>query len=230
MKLYYLDLTKVESVDAPTQRQFLTTEIAVANGAQYLRDSAESRRALMLLKFICQTDYQFELKQLNFNAYGKPATTVDGFQFNISHSGNLILIAIDDRAVGIDVEHCKKIDYRLIAKRFFSGAERDLLAANEYDIKLFYKIWTLKESYLKYLGIGLQRHLQRVDVSSHVNATNRQCGDTGELFVNNFSFATNYLVSSYGHSKLLASDLLSVDEQGFANYLKERRRRSQCRR
>lgn len=92
------------------------------------------------------------------NKYGKPYLQgVKDFHFNISHSGHYVVIAVSEEKVGIDIEKKDKVDYR-IAERFFSNKEaREILAGSEEDerIDAFYRIWTLKESYVKTIGKGL---------------------------------------------------------------------------
>lgn len=103
--------------------------------------------------------------QLRFsnNPYGKPLLlNSKDIHFNLSHSGDWVVCSVDCFPVGIDVEEIKPIDYD-IAKRFFSKEEyHDLMKKNE-DKKLtyFYKLWTLKESYIKAVGKGLS-----IDLSS----------------------------------------------------------------
>jgi 4'-phosphopantetheinyl transferase len=92
-----------------------------------------------------------------YNEYGKPFLEYgQSFNFNISHSGNWIVSALSLNEVGIDIEQIKIVDFR-IAKRFFSKLEyMDLNNKSENNkLDYFYDLWTLKESYIKYLGKGL---------------------------------------------------------------------------
>jgi len=75
--------------------------------------------------------------------------------FNISHSGNLIAIAVSESGkVGIDVEKMRKIDTR-VARSYFSKQDLSYIASDKKNQKEnFYKIWTLKESYIKAVGKG----------------------------------------------------------------------------
>ena len=92
------------------------------------------------------------------NNYGKPILlNPHGIYFNISHSGNWVVCAIDDDGpVGVDVEVIKPIDLA-IAERFFSSEEYISLInqPEELQLKYFFLIWTLKESYIKAEGKGL---------------------------------------------------------------------------
>lgn len=91
------------------------------------------------------------------NEYGKPIlNNPNRIHFNISHSGNWVVCAVDDNTVGIDVEVIKPIDFE-IAERFFSKDEYITFKNQPDEMKLmyFYMIWTLKESYIKMEGKGL---------------------------------------------------------------------------
>ena len=91
------------------------------------------------------------------NEYGKPLLLEpNGICFNISHSGSWVVCAVDDAAVGIDVEIIKPIDFK-VAERFFSGNEYISLMNQPEETRpaYFYKLWTLKESYIKMIGKGL---------------------------------------------------------------------------
>lgn len=105
------------------------------------------------------------------NEYGKPRlirAQERGLQFNLSHSGDLILVAITKgRAVGIDVERIRAdLDLDDIAARFFSIDERKCLASVTGSRKsaAFFACWTRKEAYLKARGDGLSVPLDQFDV------------------------------------------------------------------
>lgn len=102
---------------------------------------------------------------------GKPALVGRDVEFNLSHSGDIALVAVSvDGAVGVDVERWKeKVEYRRIAERFFSAHERRMLRDLEADaIQVaagFYAAWTRKEAYLKARGDGISRGLHHFDVT-----------------------------------------------------------------
>jgi 4'-phosphopantetheinyl transferase len=90
-------------------------------------------------------------------------------QFNLSHSGQLLLIAIAaGRAIGIDVEDARRnLEVERIAERFFSVCERAALASLPAPLRreAFFACWTRKEAYLKAKGDGLALPLDWFDVS-----------------------------------------------------------------
>lgn len=97
--------------------------------------------------------------------YGKPYLggqgQADAPYFNVSHSGEWVLIALHARGeVGVDVEQIRRGgggDWDLIAARVFSARElavlRDSPASARDDT--FFALWTRHEARLKALGEGL---------------------------------------------------------------------------
>lgn len=102
--------------------------------------------------------------------FGKPYVKErKDFHFNISHSGDFVVLAWGDKPVGIDIEQIRgdaKIEK--LARRHFTQPEQDYVFRGEEAEKShrFFQIWTAKESYLKYLGTGLSKSLQSFDVRS----------------------------------------------------------------
>ncbi len=95
------------------------------------------------------------------NQYGKPYLANNEVYFNLSHSGNLRAVCVSEAEVGIDIQIWKKVNPR-VAQRCFSQGELQYLQT--YGDEQFFKIWTRKESYLKFLGTGFAKGLQTFDV------------------------------------------------------------------
>jgi 4'-phosphopantetheinyl transferase len=104
---------------------------------------------------------------------GKPIVT-EGVHFNVSHSGDLVLLAVsDDQPVGVDIERKRPVlKVNALTQRWLSDLERANLARlrelgiDESDS--FLRIWSLKEAQLKALGVGIsgsaRAELDRVHV------------------------------------------------------------------
>ncbi len=100
---------------------------------------------------------------------GKPGLVPPGYHFNLSHSGEMIMLAVNaDYPVGIDVE---KIDLHRpvdeLVRRFFSAQE--VASYQAYGGKderraAFYQGWTRKEAVLKAIGCGLSYPLSDFSV------------------------------------------------------------------
>lgn len=89
--------------------------------------------------------------------YSKPSFSATDVEFNLSHSGTKALCVMSDLPVGCDIEQLRGYKAR-IAERRFTGSEQALLAAcpdGKAREEMFYRIWTMKESFLKCTGRGL---------------------------------------------------------------------------
>ena len=114
---------------------------------------------------------QCKPKELSFsiNKYGKPVIDGQKREFNLSHSGNYVLIAVaQEHKVGIDVEKIRSnMEIENMASRFFSPIEASELMAlppEQRDLA-FFNCWTRKEAYIKAQGLGLSLPLDSFDVS-----------------------------------------------------------------
>ena len=101
-----------------------------------------------------------------YREHGKPFALMDGrpapLDFNVSHSAPHGLIAFAPaesprRRIGVDAEVRRTDrDFDGIAERVYGPGERAALAATrgEDKVRLFYRLWTLKEALIKALGTG----------------------------------------------------------------------------
>lgn len=81
--------------------------------------------------------------------------------FNLSHSGTIALAAFGERELGCDVERIGKADLK-VASRFFAAGEQQYLesiSSPEEKNTAFYRLWTLKESFIKATGAGVRMPL-----------------------------------------------------------------------
>lgn len=91
------------------------------------------------------------------NEHGKSEfANLPNVHFSISHSGDYAVCAISDNTLGCDIEKIGRVDMK-IANRFFTKAECDRLNSLNFDEQKteLAKIWTVKESYAKALGRGV---------------------------------------------------------------------------
>ena len=131
------------------------------------RFSADKQRSL-IGGLIVRQFYAKELKidpfqlEFEYNEHEKPALkNYPKAHFNISHSGDYVVVAFSDCSVGIDIEKNKGNRLK-VAKRFFTREELDDLFAfsvEKEQIEYFYQLWTLKESYMKAIGKGISMSL-----------------------------------------------------------------------
>ena len=134
------------------------------------------RRVVAWYTFESPSGIRFETGE-----FGKPRLTSQStgaaVEFNLSHSGDLALIAVArDAAVGIDIEEWDPaINHLELAEQFFSASECDALrVTNPAELTAgFFTIWTRKEAYLKATGHGITRRLRHFDVSLDLGGPTR---------------------------------------------------------
>lgn len=94
---------------------------------------------------------------------GKPRA--ENVHFNLSHSGNLVICAVGEEAVGCDIEKIGE-EIQGVAKRFFHRNEAEYLQKfqGQERNEMFFRLWTWKESYIKMTGEGMRLPLQDFEI------------------------------------------------------------------
>lgn len=112
--------------------------------------------------------------------------------FNISHSGNCIILAVSRRlSVGVDIEIVNKhLDLGDISRTYLSLPEREYL--RKFTDKLeqrneFFRIWTLKEAVIKAAGNGISIPLVSFSVCNEEVSSNRK-DLAGKWHLHNFEW------------------------------------------
>lgn len=106
--------------------------------------------------------------ELEYSPLGKPRLRGEpDFHFNLSHSGDWVVLAYASYPVGIDVERIQwNSGKEKLARHYFTTDEQDYVfgQGERGTAERFFEIWTAKESYLKYLGTGLRKALNSFSV------------------------------------------------------------------
>lgn len=112
-------------------------------------------------------DIEANQVQYTHNPFGKPAVLNSSLEFSLSHSAEIILIAVaDGHSIGVDVEHIRAdFDYKSIVSQYFSAREKSTLSSLPPDRQreTFFAIWTRKEAAMKMFGQGVSL-LEQVEV------------------------------------------------------------------
>ncbi len=98
-------------------------------------------------------------KDIVITPQGKP--TVEGCFFNISHTDEIAVCAVSDREVGIDIERFDRKLTESVIKKAFTPAEIRMAEGNP---DIFIHLWTIKESVMKWFGLGLGLMPEHIDV------------------------------------------------------------------
>lgn len=160
MTVYFADTTELDNPElynclynAVSKERRIKTD-----SMKFQKDKLLSLGAEYLLMQACSEygiDYKKQKVKLTENK--RPVFENCEFDFNIAHSENRVMCVISKNRAGCDVEFVKPIDME-IAKRFFNNREYEEVMACETEeqrIDMFYRMWTLRESFVKCTGTGL---------------------------------------------------------------------------
>ncbi len=147
-------------------------EVERANKYVFEKDRWIYVTAKFLLRSILGNYLNINPKEIAFeySEFGKPSYLKNiEVDFNVSHSGNRIIIGFaKQQTIGVDIEKIKQdFDPLDLAKIFFSEEEINALSqAKESEMfQAFYRCWTRKESFIKAVGEGLSYPLDSFAVT-----------------------------------------------------------------
>jgi len=178
------------------------------------------------------------------NEFGKPFMTTShkvtskspcdlnsNIEFNISHSGNMILIGFRfcknnvinaNPQIGVDIEKIKPdFDFELVLDEFFTPKEQEAIWKSENSSETFFKFWTQKEALVKATGTGLTDDLKYYNLSAQSFGTDKKENQlrmaenafskflTKEIFIHSFKIKNSHPLNRQtfaGSIALLDSD------------------------
>lgn len=191
------------------------------------KDKVRTLIGEILIRTIIIEKLEISNKSIKFdkNKYGKPyLKDYLDFNFNISHSGEYVLCAIDNKPIGIDVEEVKHIKYEDIAKNFFTTKEYSYIINEDFNFRLnnFYEIWTLKESYIKCLGQGLSVPLKsfNIEIEQYENIKVIENNKYKKYTLKLFDIESTYKVVVCSLNKEISNNIIRLNQNSLINKYK----------
>ena len=230
MKIYSVNIFDIDKDDI--ENLCLSIDPVKKSRIEKFINKKDRIRALIgeiLIRTMIIEEVDIKNENINFgkNHYGKPyLKEFEKFHFNISHSGNFVVCAVDDKPIGIDIEKIRYIDeYEEIAKKFFTLNELQYIFGKDFDSKLikFYEIWTLKESYVKCCGQGLSIPLKNFSININKN-------DEVEAIIDNrhnqytfrkFNIGADYKLAVCSLNKEISNNIVIKDQNELINNYSE---------
>lgn len=135
---------------------------------------------------------------------GKPYLTGhEDIFFNLSHSGNMVLLGLSGKEIGVDIEAEKEFKDSLI-NYVFCDDEKSLAkeltkSLNLSPDQVYTRLWTAKESVMKYCGMGIALEPKKIHLFIREDSQNRDSilGAASEVF--DCSFLTLICASIAGY-------------------------------
>lgn len=164
--MLYTTVVDIKEVIHPQQWNNLLTYIdkerrEKLNNLHFPMDKKRSLVGGVLIKNMLLEHFSIDASKLSFcrTFFGKPyLREYDGIYYNLSHSGDFVCCSVSDTEVGIDIEEINKSVDLNDFEPFFSTSEwRQVTNDSKNKHDTFFSLWTLKESYVKKIGVGLSK-------------------------------------------------------------------------
>lgn len=132
----------------------------------YIKTNIESKKLIdQVLK-----DNDINNYTIIYNEYGKPYLKNINKYFNVSNTKNISVCVFSDKEIGVDIEYLRYNE--LVMKRMFNEKEINLIKKSKNKKEMFTIIWTIKESYSKLIGLGLNYNYKKIDTFNIKNKIN----------------------------------------------------------
>lgn len=157
LDVYYISLEydKLDFWISELEKKASYDRVSLSKKFKLKKDRLRCLLSECLSSYALNRTFNIEVrKPFNKGKFGKPYIKQDVY-FNVSHSGKYVICAVDVDSVGIDIEKVKPIDYRQLMSCFSEEERQQLnLCEDRGQLEIFYTLWVLKESYIKYTGEG----------------------------------------------------------------------------
>ena len=154
-------------------KQFVSKECRKrADKFYFVEDAKRTVGAELLVRYYLRLNYNTSNRkiEMEYNQYGKPyIKNSNDLYFNISHSCDWIICAWSNHEIGVDLENIRHIDLDIARVQFCNDEYTYIIEFPELSYRRFMQIWTLKESYIKYIGKGLNIPLNSFSVNFDSN-------------------------------------------------------------
>ena len=143
----------------------------------FMKDKKQCLISYLILAYGIKKSFNLDVWGIDFSTlkYGKPYfKNYPSINFNISHCINGCVCAVDSCCVGVDIQNinpkCKS--YNKIYDASLTTNEIQMIKkSNELENEIFTKFWTMKESYIKFIGAGFYTDIKTLDFSNVTNQT-----------------------------------------------------------
>jgi len=163
--------------------------------------------------------------EYEYNEFGKPRIKgVDNFSYNLSHSGDWVVIAYSDSQaeIGVDIEKIC-IEEEDMPINMFTRVERAHInsAVGKERVNRFIEMWALKESYVKYIGTGLSTDLNSFSIliEDEIKISRRD-GIQESVKFEHCLFQTNYYLATCSHEDEIEMSEIGLKE--LTEFIQER--------
>lgn len=189
INIYYIKITEDLSFDVMQKllNSMPTNIVDEVLQYKFIEQQQHSLLGKKILQYALQkNNLNYDLATIQYQKKDKPYLS-DEFDFNISHSGEYVCIALSkSTSIGIDVEKHRPIDIHLF-KKYFNDDEWQNIINSSQPEDLFFDYWTIKEAAIKCDGRGVEI-LGKTNIYNHSSLF---CDET-EMYYKKIFFDKKY--------------------------------------
>lgn len=160
MKLLYMDASILKDITLFNRGMELISADR-RNRIMNLKNPEVARLSLatgLLLRIALErSGLLFRLNEIQYEKHGKPYIDAENFYFSLSHSETYAICAYSNNDLGVDLQKIKPALPKSTQKILSVDEKEYLLTLNEKEhVAFFYRVWSMKESLIKWDGRGLR--------------------------------------------------------------------------
>lgn len=159
LSIWELELSLISDVLSADEREHATAFLNERARRQFVISRGMLRQ--LLSRYLDRPTAEIE-----FVAEGDGKPVIAGervIEFNLSHSGEIVVYAVASRPVGVDIEHLRPVPRALeLARRYLSPEETEAVAAAPPQLRdrEFLSAWVRREASAKARGMSIWRVLE----------------------------------------------------------------------
>ncbi|MDO4626601.1 MAG: 4'-phosphopantetheinyl transferase superfamily protein [Pasteurellaceae bacterium] len=139
------------------------------------------------------------LPAMQYSATGRPFFPIKNLDFNISHSGDWVAVALtisENAELGIDIEYPKKRHFGDLLAHFANPNEQHWFAQQANAESAFYRCWCIREAILKAQGVGIGKLGDVKHYPEQFILQSPHCSQGQLLFTREFPFYLALFIAS----------------------------------
>lgn len=135
---------------------------------RFFKDRKLSALAYIVLRYALIEEYDIDEKvEFEFGPYGKPFIKgMPELQFSLSHSASGIVCGLTHFPIGVDIADIDASNLDCI-KTAMHPSEQHIIHLSNDKARAFARFWAMKESYLKYIGTGIDENISNINFSDY---------------------------------------------------------------
>lgn len=150
--MFYIDICCFNDIDVVTVNKVFNMLNDIQKN-KVLKNKKKIMSYYLLEKYIRINKLNIDIKDMKYNINGKPYFD-NGFNFNISNKDDITILVTSKYIIGCDIEKIRDYNPNIVNYYFNDEEKLELLKSTNKNYT-FFKIYTLKESYIKMMGLHI---------------------------------------------------------------------------